>query len=213
MKEPVFFKNCDAIVEIVAIINNGGLLNDGLPPPADFDLNSNDILNCNEINTCKLVLDGEAVTAVGSAPVFEGARVYQNTATTGISSTPTVLAFDAEAFDTDGLHDNSTNNSRLTVSSNGYWVATCDLEVKNVDNYEFLALRIRKNGTTVIAQTIRLFEPSVSFNTAPAIQITSGPLKFITGDYLEVLALLIPTDDTLTGEDDGTWFSLYKVGT
>lgn len=35
------------------------------------------------------------------------------------SATPTVLNFDASSFDTVGLHDNVTNNSRITIPTTG----------------------------------------------------------------------------------------------
>lgn len=49
----------------------------------------------------------------GGAPVFVGAVVYNSA--TQVLSASAKLAFNNEDIDTDGFHDNATNNSRLTI--------------------------------------------------------------------------------------------------
>ena len=50
--------------------------------------------------------------ALGTPP---GAQAYNNTTQSVADNTFTPLALNSEAFDTNGFHDNSTNNSRMTI--------------------------------------------------------------------------------------------------
>ena len=53
--------------------------------------------------------------APASASTFVGASVTKSAAQTISNNTTTVLSWDGEQFDTDSFHDNSTNNSRMTI--------------------------------------------------------------------------------------------------
>lgn len=44
------------------------------------------------------------------------------TATTTLAAAGTVIAFDNEVADTDGMHDNVTNNSRITIQTAGLYL-------------------------------------------------------------------------------------------
>ena len=64
-------------------------------------------------NTKLVAASGEAtgLKYVG----FQGASVWKSASQNATSTTQTVITFDTEVFDTDSFHDNSTNNSRLTI--------------------------------------------------------------------------------------------------
>jgi hypothetical protein len=72
------------------------------------------------------VLTADSSTATGLKWVgFRGCSLYQNLASTSIANnTATAMAYDTEAFDTDGFHDNVTNNSRITIPAGlgGYYL-------------------------------------------------------------------------------------------
>ncbi len=64
-------------------------------------------------------------TPAASTPTFVGCSVYRTTTLSVANNTETVIGNDAENFDTDGFHDNATNNSRLTIpagKAGKYWV-------------------------------------------------------------------------------------------
>lgn len=64
-------------------------------------------------------------TPATTTPTFVGCSVYRTTTLTVANNTETVIGCDAENFDSDGFHDNATNNSRLTIPSGKagkYWV-------------------------------------------------------------------------------------------
>jgi hypothetical protein len=68
------------------------------------------------------VLTADSSTATGlkwasasSTPSFVGCSVYKSGGQTLTTAVTTALTFDNEDWDTDGFHDNSTNNSRFTI--------------------------------------------------------------------------------------------------
>jgi hypothetical protein len=54
-----------------------------------------------------------------SSPSFVGCRAYQSGDTNVANSTNVIIGFNNENFDSNGFHDNATNNSRMTIPS-GY---------------------------------------------------------------------------------------------
>jgi hypothetical protein len=64
--------------------------------------------------------------ATGGAAAFCGAKAYHNTTQSIASGAWRSAAFNAEDWDTDAFHDNSTNNSRFTIPAGktGYYLCT-----------------------------------------------------------------------------------------
>jgi hypothetical protein len=60
---------------------------------------------------------GLAWTTISTSPTFVGASVTKSAAQTISNNTTTVLSWNGEQFDTNTFHDNSTNNSRMTIPS------------------------------------------------------------------------------------------------
>ena len=119
---------------------------------------------------------GDGAQAIGTAaaplrPLTEGCRVTNSGAQTVNSAT--VLAFDTETFDQGGLHDNSTNNSRITIPSTGVYMITFEAAV-TVSNPTACYLRI--DGTTQI---------SISLTAAPIV--INQIYKFTAAQYIEVV--------------------------
>ncbi len=73
-------------------------------------------------------------------------RAYHNAGQSIPNSVPTALSLNSERWDTDGIHDNVTNNSRLTCKTAGYYsiMAAVDFTSNNTGNR---VLYIRLNGT------------------------------------------------------------------
>ena len=63
---------------------------------------------------------GSAWAAKGGAATFVGVNATRTNVSTAVTANTEILvAFTTEEFDTNGFHDNSTNNSRLTIPA-GY---------------------------------------------------------------------------------------------
>lgn len=67
--------------------------------------------------------------AAGSSTSFSGALVYKdaNQSIATWAGSWTTVEWPAEDYDTDGYHDNSTNNDRLTVAETGKYLLICNL--------------------------------------------------------------------------------------
>ncbi len=103
------------------------------------------------------VLTADSSTATGlkwatpaSGSTFVGASVYRASPDQSIANnTFTSVEWTAENYDTDGFHDNVTNNTRLTIPSGkgGYYQIRGQVGLQAVTN-EF-TLRVQKNGTNL----------------------------------------------------------------
>jgi hypothetical protein len=120
-----------------------------------------------------------ATPSAGSS--FAGAYVTNSTNTTVSNNTLTTLAFNQETYDTNAFHDNSTNNSRLTIPSGkaGYYLVTAQGQW-DVNATARRELILYKNGSAIGGQEVTASSsayPSHSFNL---------PLSLAVGDYLEI---------------------------
>jgi len=108
-----------------------------------------------------------------------------STATTTITdSTWTSLALASETVDTDALHDNSTNNSRLTAAITGKYLVT------GVSDFTANAtgarlLRVFKNNMTTVASGAPAFGATTAVNVGSQIL---GIVELAATDFIELQA-------------------------
>jgi hypothetical protein len=123
-------------------------------------------------------------TTVASGSTFVGARAQSNANQTISNETSTILNFGNETFDTSGFHDNSTNNSRMTVPSGkaGYYLIQG--LVRFPDNATGAReIRIDKNGSNIAGTSTTLPTSSATASSTP--QTTTVALLAV-GDYVEL---------------------------
>ena len=94
----------------------------------------------------------------------------------------TSISYDTEEWDTDNIHDNVTNNSRLTCQTPGRYLIYTSLRFLEVATGARLA-RIIKNGTTVVALAYIGKDADNRF----AIAITTV-VNLVANDYIETQA-------------------------
>jgi hypothetical protein len=120
------------------------------------------------------------------APSFVGCNIYRTTGNQSIpDSTATAIDFNAESFDTDTFHDNSTNPSRVTIPSGkgGKYLFTAWASfVGNGTGYR--DMQLLKNGTTLTGSSAVGWKPDATGYTAGTIAVI---LNLVATDYLEVL--------------------------
>jgi len=118
-------------------------------------------------------------TPASSTPTFVGCRVTPTADKSISNATATVLDFGSETFDTDGFHDNSTNNSRITIPSGKggkYLVQMCAAFQSNGTGTR--QSFIYKNGASII-----YFEQQAGTgNTSPNNSVV---LDLAAADYLQ----------------------------
>lgn len=154
--------------------------------------------------------EASVLTAHGSdqPPTFEpipaipfvGARVTQS-APQAVGAN-TVLSWDVENYDTDNLHANAPNPSRLTAPESGYYLIQAMVDYSATG---FTDLRLRLNGSTVIANMF----PGVETG-APRLTVIT-PYFLSTSDYVEVV-----TTNTGGGTtqitNNSTFFAMSLLG-
>lgn len=119
--------------------------------------------------------------AVPSGTTFSGARVY-NDADQDNWTSGDPIAFNQQRFDTDGYHDTSTNNERLTAPFDGYYLVGGQIRWSTDGNGDYRALRIRRDNTDAVAYEGKPFSTDLSVMVS-----TMSTLLFLTaGQYVEL---------------------------
>jgi len=139
---------------------------------------------------------GELLAASVTNP---SVRVYQ-TASTSVTTSWDALSFGAENFDTDTMHDNATNNSRITFTTAGKYQVGGGWR-GNTNNV--VGVRIRLNGSTILATQ----KQGNSGN--PEHVNVSTIYQFAAGDYVELQGYSGTTMNS-TGDADCTFWA-YKI--
>jgi hypothetical protein len=111
-----------------------------------------------------------------------GCRAYRNADVSIPNNVWTAVDLNAERWDTDGMHDNATNPSRITCQTEGYYAMTANIAfTSQVSGYR--AVRIVKNGTDVIATSH--VDASGTSNA-----LSTATVYFLeVGDYVELEVL------------------------
>jgi hypothetical protein len=110
------------------------------------------------------------------------AFVYQGT--TAASFTTAVwktLTFDTELFDSDSLHDPTTNPSRLTATAPGLYEILGQVNYGNIGGTGQRSIRFLKNG----GQIAYASQPGISTAVNGVTQLV-GVVALATNDYVEL---------------------------
>jgi hypothetical protein len=117
-----------------------------------------------------------------SAAAEQSCRVYHST-TQSTGGSAAALNFDSETFDTNTMHDNSTNNSRITCKVTGkYIVIGTAAFTPNATGAR--GLQIRKNGSDVLGTEERNNSGSTLWTFVRITEIVS----LSANDYVELTA-------------------------
>jgi len=116
-------------------------------------------------------------------PSFRGCLVKRSSNISLLTSTNTVIDFDQEDYDTDNIHDNSTNNERLTVPTGVSKVrVTATIHFFPVEG-GFRSLTIRKNGT----YPYPVADIRNAIYTSMYIPLSSPVIPVTAGDYFDLV--------------------------
>lgn len=143
--------------------------------------------------------DGVSGNPTIAKAAFRGALVKKAADQTAANYTAGVaIAWDAEEYDTDTIHDNSTNNTRLTVPSGVTKVrlwANIALAAVTASAANGANAYIAKNGSIDFIGGARA--DSASISTERFINLSSAVVTVTSGDYFEVVLVQI-TDTSIT---------------
>jgi parallel beta-helix repeat protein len=112
------------------------------------------------------------------------ARARNSNATIAIAPGGTAIPFNIEDFDNDAIHDNSTNNTRLTCKTQGLYRITCSVEWEAGTNNTRRDLNMRANGTPILA-----VERKMAITGYTIRHTVTATYPLVAGDYVEVVAL------------------------
>jgi hypothetical protein len=117
--------------------------------------------------------------APASGTTFVGAYVTKTGAQSLTNNTDTIITWNAERFDTDGFHDNVTNNSRMTIPSGkgGKYLVLGSAYYTTGSGYR--ELNVLKNGN-LVNYFYGVIEQNYEFLTINTI------VDCAAGDYLEL---------------------------
>ena len=107
-----------------------------------------------------------------------------------------VVPFNSEISDTSGLHDNSSNNSRITIGTAGVYILTTTITTNETDNGD-VSIAFLKNGSTEIS---RVYFDSGETGSSIVLNLAHTAL-LSASDYVEVKIVQLPADSTVV---DGT---------
>ena len=120
-----------------------------------------------------------ATTRILDDTAVPGAAVYHNANQTITHGVSTFLSFNSEHYDTDTIHDTSTNNGRLTCKTAGVYLFYASVRwAANTTGTR--VLETLKNGTSVLTQDNR--NAATAFATGVSISKT---VSLAVNDYLE----------------------------
>ena len=120
---------------------------------------------------------GTVTFSSGNAEI--GARAY-NTANISIpDTTATLLTFDSERWDTDTIHDTSTNTGRLTAKTAGKYLITGSVEYAS-NNTGMRTIWIQVNGTAIAQDRVQSVQSDVTRMTIATVY------SLAVNDYVEL---------------------------
>ena len=155
--------------------------------------------------------DGDTVwSAAGGGASTSAARATTSSSQSFTHNVEAAITWETEDFDDASYHDNTTNNTRLTIPGTGRYRATFNYGISSTKVAFF---SIKKNGSTYVAR-----EPSVSLNVTSDGQCfatcTTGPVALSSGDYLEAMVLHFKSAGSGTATRDSgipSWFTLERI--
>ena len=164
-----------------------------------------------QVLTVDTSIDGKIKWATPSAgATFVGVQVTK-TANTSVGSGANVqIPWDSEAFDTDGFHDNVTNNARLTVPSGqgGYYTVYFAMQWGSSATVARRIVAIYKNGNSSTGTFINNFETSSINFPSCAMSFT---INLAAADWLEIDAYQ-GTAGALDFRSSNAIFGMEKIG-
>lgn len=111
------------------------------------------------------------------------ARAYGTAATSATNGAWTAAALAAENFDTDSYHDNTTNNSRITIPSDGTYLFVGQINFAASAAGTIRGVALRANGS---AYRAAYYQPPMGATYENALQI-SLIYQFVAGDYIQIV--------------------------
>jgi hypothetical protein len=134
-------------------------------------------------------------------PNFQGALVHKTGNQAIAANVAENIDFESEVYDTDGFHDNVTDNSKFIIPSGVSLVrlsgnVNCDSSAGQLQDL------ISKNGATAYGLPINDVETSINEKN----NLASAPMAVTAGDFFQLAATHQASCNVLN--DNATWFQI-----
>lgn len=120
--------------------------------------------------------------------------VLRKSANQNLTTTPAALSWDVEITDPMGMHDNVTNNTRITAVVAGLYEVTAQMLNNNATGLGVVEGRV--NGTTPI---IGSFTRRDGTSSATIPLLTTFPVVLAAGDWVEIMVSHSTNAGAITG--------------
>lgn len=160
-------------------------------------------------NNASVFLDGTGNYSAPPSLAYSGAVVTKSASQTIPMNVTTALTFDQETIDTDGFHDNVTNNTRFTIPSGVSAVRFfAGVNFSGTTVGGDYSIRVVKNGGSGVAavdQTLQVTYGTI-FNLASPLILCSP------GDYFELFFASSTSANPTVGNGATTFFEIQVLG-
>jgi hypothetical protein len=147
-------------------------------------------------------------TDVELAPIGKKCVAYSSVDKNVPGGAITAMALNSEVVDDGNWHDTVTNNSRITVDADGWYVCSAQARISHSGTDPYCRIYIRLNGTT----TYLARGGSWGFGGYPVeLNITSKPYQLAAGDYIQMCLESVATDRTMDNGVANNWLSVMRV--
>lgn len=131
--------------------------------------------------------DGTNMVLLNPEKVFRGCLVYRSSAQTISTGSTTEVLFDAEEFDTDGIHSTSSNTGRLTVPTGVTKVRLSFRTAFAANTTGSRTFSVYKNGSAVNYFTGKHTETVTPTSSGAAAYVLNvPPITVVAGDYFSL---------------------------
>lgn len=141
-----------------------------------------------------------------------GALVYLDANQTITTSTTTNIAFDQEDYDTDTIHYNATNNTRLTVPTGVTKVRLTAHVTWATGTTGYRAITILKGGLAAYSGHPQVLDDASA--SQPGQQVSTPVLTVVAGNYFDLQVFHTEgTNLDVVGDVNGasTWFAMEII--
>lgn len=140
----------------------------------------------NPVNTLDYEVNPRGYEQIPWAKIatLDKCRLRRSADQTIANNTVTAVQFTTEDYDTNTMHDNATNNTRVTIKKTGYYLLTHQVYFQLNATGERESW-VRKNGGGARYAWIRQTSASSSLNSV--LSGSDGPILLSAGDYVELV--------------------------
>jgi hypothetical protein len=117
------------------------------------------------------------------------------------------IAWNAEAYDTDSMHDNVTNNTRITPTTAGIYVFTFSAYFTFSGTSTYVNMAVKKNNADFVQRFVNVSRTSLHRDHISFVDVANG-----TTDYYTANIDLGGGSSISLKDNVGTFFSATWIG-